>query len=260
MDDIIETTRPGPGTGPVAEVHDITRARMMRLSPVLEETWRYWNSKRSGRDVPAREALEPRAMTLILGHAMILDRIRPGAVRVRLGGRIPDSLMVMETRGLPVRAFFDLTQRGEMADLIERSFTDPASLELDLVSDGEDGRVTAQMLVLPLRDRLGSVTKALSVLVPERIVSDGPRRFRMTRHNLGPIDLPVQRPPVPTVGPARSEAHAPRTGLDAVLHRAQDGGRDGLRNGLRNGEDRTPTPRPAPGRAAPRAPYLRVVK
>lgn len=223
MDDITEHTRPDPGRDSGAQIHDITRERMMRLSPVLEETWRYWSSKRPGRDVPLRESLEPRAMTLILGHAMILDRVRPGTVRVRLGGRIPNTLMGMETRGLPVRAFFDLMQRGDMAELIERAFTEPATLEMDLVSDGGGGRLVAQMLILPLRDRQGSVTKALSVLVPERVVSDGPRRFRMIRHNLGPIDLPA-RGPTPPVRTARVEprpdARPAHPALESVLRGA----------------------------------------
>ena len=179
-----------------AEIHDLMAARMTKTSPVLEEALRYWTSKRTGGDLPARDDLDPRAMQLIIGHSMILDRVRPGTVRVRVGGRIPNALMGMETRGLPVRAFFDLLQRGEAADLIETAFTAPATVEVEMVSDGDDGPVSARLLILPLLDRDGAVSKALAVIVPDRLVTDGPRRFRMLRHSLGTIALPAV-PPTP---------------------------------------------------------------
>lgn len=179
--------------GPRAEVHDLTRARLTTKSPVLEEAWRYWSSLRPDGGVPARSDLDPRAMSLILGHAMILDRVRPGTVRVRVGGRVPNALMGMETRGLPVRAFFDLLQRGRAVALAERVFTEVATLELDLMSDGPGTPLAARMIVLPLRDRAGAVTKALAVLVPERVEDEGPRRFAILREHLGAIRLADRR-------------------------------------------------------------------
>ena len=223
MDDVAAT----------ADIHDITAARMTRTSPVLEETWRYWNAKRIAGDLPFREALDPRAMQLILGHAMILDRVRPGTVRVRVGGRVPNALMGMETRGLPIRAFFDLLQRGEAAALVETVFELPATLEVDLLSDGADGPVAARMLILPLLDRAGAVTKALAAIVPDRLTVDGPRRFRLVRHHLGPIALPVM--------PAASRP-AERD-VDAAIRAA-----------------RVPDEPPSAPPARAEAPYLRVVK
>jgi hypothetical protein len=182
-----------------AEVHDMMAARMMRTSPVMEEAWRYWNAKRVDGGLPARDDLDPRAMNLIIGHSMILDRVRPGTVRVRVGGRIANSLMGMETRGLPIRAFFDLLQRGEAAELIETCFTTPATMELELQSDGEEGLVRAKMLILPLLDREGAVSKVLALIVPDRLVADAPRRFGIVRHVSGPLAHAARRPPAPVV-------------------------------------------------------------
>ena len=192
MDDLTATA------GLAENVHDIMAARMTRTSPVLEEAWRYWSSKRRGGDLPMRVALDPRGMQLILGHSMILDRVRPGTVRVRLGGRVPAMLMGMETRGLPIRAFFDLLQRGEAADLIDAGFDGPATLELDLLSEGPDGALAARMLVLPLLDTAGAVTKALAVIVPDRLTDGAPRRFRIVRHHLGATAQRITAPVVPT--------------------------------------------------------------
>ncbi|KIT17793.1 PAS domain-containing protein [Jannaschia aquimarina] len=177
-----------------ADIHSLTRARMTRVSPVLDEAWRYWSMLRTGGDLPRRDALDPSAMSLILGHSMILDRVRPGTVRVRLGGRVANGLMGMEVRGLPIRAFFDLLQRARAADLVERVFEDAATLELDLISDQDGHPLPARMIVLPLRDRSGEITKALAVLVPERVIDEGPRRFTIVRHHLAPTGVRPTRP------------------------------------------------------------------
>ena len=43
---------------------------MTRTSPVLEEAWRYWSSKRVMGQPPRRADMDARAMTLILGHSI----------------------------------------------------------------------------------------------------------------------------------------------------------------------------------------------
>ncbi|UWQ16543.1 PAS domain-containing protein [Jannaschia sp. M317] len=167
-----------------ADILDMTGARMMRKSPLLEEAWRYWSSLRSGRNLPRRDALDPRAMSLTLGHSMILDRVRPGTVRVRLGGRVMNSLMGMEVRGLPVRAFFEVAQRDRAIDLVEQVFEAPATLELDMVSQTDSGLTHGRMLILPLQDRTGAVTKAISCLALDRFDPEPPHRFSILRERL----------------------------------------------------------------------------
>lgn len=186
------------------KVREIMGARMMRKSPVLEEAWRYWTSLRMGGRLPNRSDLDPSAMQLILGHALILDRVRPGTVRVRVGGRVANDLMGMETRGLPIRAFFDLMQRSKAQELVEGCFTTPATLELDLISEGADGPIAARMVVLPLRDAHGEPNKALAVIVPDRVAADGPRRFSILRHHLGNLG-PAAAEPAPVFDPAPSD-------------------------------------------------------
>ncbi|MEM7710639.1 MAG: PAS domain-containing protein [Pseudomonadota bacterium] len=182
--------KPGATRGN-GHVHDMMGERMTRTSPLLEETWRYWSSLREGTNLPRRDALEPRAMAFTLGHSMILDRIRPGTVRVRLGGRVMQTVMGMEVRGLPVRAFFDLAERTLAVHLIEEVFETRAALDLDLISDGEDGPLSGKLLVLPLLDHGGQPTKALTCLSLDGPVFDPPRRFRILDHRLTPIQAPA---------------------------------------------------------------------
>lgn len=189
-------------------IHGIEGLRTMRRSSVLEQAWRYWTSKRMGADLPRRAALDPKAMGPILGHSMVLDRVQPGTVRIRLGGHVLHDLMGMDVRGLPVRAFFDVADRARMRDAMEQVFETPATLELDLISDGDHGLVTGRMLILPLRDAAGNVTKALATLVSDRMPTDAPRRFQLTHATI----LPVAGVPArPTPEPRRrlSDYHLP---------------------------------------------------
>ncbi|WP_371153339.1 PAS domain-containing protein [Jannaschia sp. 2305UL9-9] len=206
---------------------------MMRKSPMLEEAWRYWSSLRSGRNLPRREALDPRAMSLTLGHSMILDRVRPGTVRIRLGGRVMNSLMGMEVRGLPIRAIFDVAQRARAIDLVEQVFEAPATLELDLISRTDSAITHARMLILPLQDASGAVSKALTCIALEAFDPEPPHRFTILRDRLNPLS--------PTTG-AWSQ--------DRLL--AQDAAQQPAMEMAEAG---------TPYTAAPRSrPYLRVVK
>lgn len=160
----------------------------MRKSPLLEEAWRYWSSLRTGRDLPRRDALNPRAMSLTLGHSMILDRTRPGTVRVRVGGRVMNGLMGMEVRGLPIRAIFDIAQRARAIDLVEHVFEGPATLELDLISQTASTTTHARMLILPLQDDAGEVSKALSCIALDTYDPEPPHRFTILRERINPLD------------------------------------------------------------------------
>jgi hypothetical protein len=207
------------GTGVV----DFTGPRMERTSPLLEETWRYWSSLRQGIALPRRDALHPRAMSLILGHSMILDHVREGTIRVRLGGRVLNALMGMEVRGLPFRAFFDLDSRARATALVDQVFQIPAALEMALhaPAQGDLPALSAKLLVLPLVDQAGRPTKALACIALEGAACGAPRRFALERHMTTPIqssgmphrrrrdDLPLPgRPRHPSVEPARAAGMA----------------------------------------------------
>lgn len=187
---------PRCGLGPIAgglhsgtaRSRDFSGLRVMRQSPLLDEALRYWTSLRQGAELPRRSALDPKEMRLIIGHSMILDQVRHGTVRVRLGGQSLERLIGMDVRGLPIRAFFDLADRARALDLFARVFEEPATLELDLISDAAPGGlVTGRMLVLPLLDAAGRPTKALAVLVTDRATVEPSRRFALTNSTLVPL-------------------------------------------------------------------------
>jgi hypothetical protein len=135
-------------------------------------------------------------VTSLLPDAMILDRVRPGTVRVRESGEAVNGLMGMDARGLPMRAFFELDARARAADILERVFDAPASLEMDLLCHGRNGEapLAARLLVLPLLDHAGRPTKALCCLATDRHAGNPPCRFAVQDHALAPLHIPRAAP------------------------------------------------------------------
>ncbi|MDO6668394.1 PAS domain-containing protein [Paracoccus sp. 1_MG-2023] len=160
-----------------------------RPDRVLAELRDYWEGIRNGRAVPARSDVDPRGISRALDHAFILERIAPGAGRLRLAGRHLIDLMGMEVRGMPICAFVNTSSRGRFSDVLESVFKAPQMARLTFHSQGDYARpeLTAQMLLLPLRSDLGDVTRALGCLIAEGEPGVAPRRFDLTGDEVMPI-------------------------------------------------------------------------
>lgn len=188
-----------------AEQIDLMSHRMQRDDPILSQVMRYWDSLRDGDILPARSDLDPRVIQNALGQAFILDRARPGTVRFRVAGHHLNALMGMEVRGMPIRAFFELMERRKLMEHVEACFTAPALLELDLVAEDDVGKpLHGRMLILPMRDHEGAVTKALGCLATEGLVGTPPRRFKLLREQLTPVNY------APVTARTPAPAHTPR--------------------------------------------------
>lgn len=163
--------------------------RLGKQNRIFGNVLNYWDSLRSGATLPARADLDPRVIQSALPNAFILDRARPGSIRMRVAGGHLNDLMGMEVRGMPIRAFFDLTERRRLMALVETVFTAPSLLELDLMSDDPaQEAIVGKMLILPMRDQAGQVSKALGCLVTAGTIGQAPRRFKIHRETLTPID------------------------------------------------------------------------
>lgn len=155
----------------------------------LREMRRYWNLLRGGRAVPARSDVDPRGFSRAIDNAFILERIAPGAARIRLAGRHLIDLMGMEVRGMPICAFLNPSSRGRLSDVLESVFKAPQIAELRLASPAGYARpaLTGQMLLMPLRSDLGDVTRALGCLVTEGETGVAPRRFDLVTDQVMPV-------------------------------------------------------------------------
>jgi len=149
---------------------------------------RHWSDLAADGGVPRRSDLCPKALGPALPHAFLVEQVRPGAVRFRLAGQRLADLMGMDVRGMPLRAFFEIPDRRPLMDRVGRVFAGPATLRLDLVSDAQGfATLSGQMLLLPMRDRTGAVTRALGVLTVQGAIGLTPRRFRIRQDQLAPL-------------------------------------------------------------------------
>ncbi len=178
-----------PQTYSISNVVPLRPAGALHCTAPCGAMNRYWSGLRRSGDVPWRHDLDPHAMSGLLPYAFLVDRVRPGTLRFRLGGRHIVDLMGMEVRGMPLRTLFEIPDRARLTALAEQVFTDPATLSLELTSDGQSSPVlAARMSLLPLRGRSGAVDRAIGVLKSDGCIGLTPRRFRILDAHLAPLD------------------------------------------------------------------------
>lgn len=149
----------------------------------------YWDELRGPRAIPDRAEVEPRGIRHALDYAFVLERLAPGAARLRLAGLHLVDLMGMEVRGMPICSFINPAWRGHFSDLLETVFRGPQIVQIHLRSASGYGRpeITGKMLILPLKSDLGDVTRALGCLVTTGEHGQVPRRFDVTDDKAWPV-------------------------------------------------------------------------
>ncbi|SHI40469.1 PAS domain-containing protein [Palleronia salina] len=140
---------------------------------------RYWLRVAAGRIMPHRDEIDPRALSGILDRVFLLERMAPGVARFRLAGERLNGLLDMDMRGLPLTSLFFPASRDGVNSSVRALFDDPARIDmtLDGPREGRRGRVAARLLILPLRDRDGAVTRAIGCLSAGGATIKAPQRF-----------------------------------------------------------------------------------
>ncbi|SLN15945.1 PAS domain-containing protein [Pseudooctadecabacter jejudonensis] len=163
---------------------DVTSAEDVLLTnpTALTELETYWRSLPRSRGVPARADLDPVAMGRQLEDSLILERVAPGVARIRVAGRNIGKLIGLEPRGLPLTTVMTPNSRATLSEYIERAFNTPSVVELPLKSPRAVGQPPLQgkLLLLPLRDEDGDVTRMLGILVMSGRRGMGGRRFEIS--------------------------------------------------------------------------------
>ena len=177
---------PDRSIGHLVHLSDFGEPQAKRL---LAELRSYWEELRHGRAIPARADVEPKGIRRGLDYAFVLERIAPGAARIRLAGRHLVDLLGMEVRGMPICAVVNPSSRGLFSDVLETVFKGPQIAQLTLRSEAGYGRTAmlGHMLILPLKSDLGDVTRALGCVIGLGEVGRAPRRFDLVSHELTPV-------------------------------------------------------------------------
>ena len=166
-------------------VIDFTTRREGAAPRPLREVEAYWELLRDGRLVPDRSEIDPRGFPGALPHSFLLERIAPGLARIRVTGRHLSDLMGIDMQGLPLTSLFLPEARPGLIEVVSALFEEPAVARLRLESAGGIGRrrMEARLVLLPLRDDQGEVTRAVGALVAEGPIGRTPRRFTiLERH------------------------------------------------------------------------------
>lgn len=170
--------------------------------PVVGRLRDYWNGLRGARPLPCRAEINPREIEDALEFAFILERTAMGEARFRLAGMHLNELMGMEVRGMPLSSVLDPAMRDQLSGLLEQVFDTPATVSLMLVAGPEADRpaMMGQMLLMPLRNDRGEITRALGCLATAGTPGRLPRRFSIAEAQVSRIEMP-ERESLPLRGP-----------------------------------------------------------
>lgn len=187
------------------EVVAFGRTRSTLRQPAINQVHAYWQALRSGHGLPRRSEIDPRGIAYALPHVCILERVAPAVARIRLAGMHLGELMGMEVRGMPFSALFAPASRDVLGRHLERLFSAPATVFAELSGEPGLGRpaLAGQMLLLPLCDSGGAVSRILGCLVVEGHIGRHPRRLMLGRADVQLLDMPGKRPaaqPAPLAG------------------------------------------------------------
>ena len=174
---------------------------------------RYWNATRKDLDLPRRADIDPRGIAGMLSRTFILEQIAPGLARFRVAGTQLAELLGMDVRGMPLSAMVLPDARDELAHNLQKVFEMPGILRATLVSPGAFRRpeLEAELLILPLRDERGDVTRAIGCLVSHGAVGKTPRRFSFRHMRVDPVSVVrTTQDPISSIKPS-AQARATRT-------------------------------------------------
>lgn len=151
----------------------------IRSSHPLAALESYWRDLRRARPLPARADVDPARLDSALPHAFILERVAPGIGRIRVAGQALSMLWGAEPRGMPLCTLFGVASRDRLQGFLEQVFALPALVELPLITARRfvRPRIAGRILVLPLADRQGDVSRAIGAIWMEGAVT-------------GPLEVP----------------------------------------------------------------------
>ncbi len=169
----------------------LAAARRDRKFPAIAVIEAYWHGLRNGRLMPTRGDVDPRGIGDKLSYALILERIAPGHARIRLAGQHVNDILSMEVRGMPLSALFTPDARAEVQETLETVFTTPAEATLNLRSEADTAQKTldAQLILLPLKDIHGNVTRVLGAFQVDGTPERGPLRFGIRDLDIRPLTV-----------------------------------------------------------------------
>lgn len=168
---------------------------------IIKDLFSYWDQLRGKRLAPNRSEIDPRKIKSTLEHTFILEVVKNGAPRFRLAGIEVCDLLGMELRGMPIDALFEPVDRKILSKIVDDVFQTPHIALLRLEGQLAGGRsVLGHMILMPLRDENGELTRILGAATLDHELMRPPVRFTIRSKNITrivskqnmPLDLAVE--------------------------------------------------------------------
>lgn len=174
------------------QIVPLWKSQATARSKITVDVLDYWSSLRVGESLPKQGQLDPRGLQSALPYVFMLERVAPGIARIRVAGAHMNDLMGMEVTAMPLTAFAAPGERAAFLPLIDQVFDDPAIVEMDLLAKRAGyAPKESEMLLLPVEDENGRVTRALGCLVARGPIVFSPYRFRIRSKRVMPLPKPV---------------------------------------------------------------------
>lgn len=155
----------------------------------------YWAGLPRAGLAPDRAALDASALAAALPNLFIAELVTPRVARLRLVGHKVEDLMDMDLRGMPLTALFAGPARALLTDAIEQV---GRGARVSLPLEGERGfglpALTGQLVMLPLCDSTGQITRVLGVLDHTGGIGRKPRRFSIPARSVTALPPLATRP------------------------------------------------------------------
>jgi hypothetical protein len=167
-----------------SETKNVTELNLYRTpmkNPILVELLEHWENLRGGRIAPSRSEIDPRQIENALQHAFIIEPVADGEARFRIAGMGLCDLMGMEVRAMPASSIILPENREQFSATLNGLFSAPEIIELTLETVAPGHRtLKADMLLLPMMNDLGAITRILGCLVANGAATSPPHRFAIT--------------------------------------------------------------------------------
>lgn len=152
---------------------------------IINDLFEYWETLRGDRLAPTRSEIDPRKIKNTLEHTFVLEAVKQGSPRFRLAGIEVCDLLGMELRGMPSHALFEKVDRQMFTDIAADVLATPQIAELRLQGQLAGGRhVMGRMILMPLQDEKGLLTRILGAVTLDRELIRPPVRFTVARKNI----------------------------------------------------------------------------
>ena len=171
-----------PPVDNVVELQNTTCAQSSTTFQACADLYDYWQHLRGTRQMPARSEFDPRDITSALSATFVAEKVAPRVARIRVSGSVLNDTLGMDVRGMPITALFDPMARDTVAEAINDLFGGPSMVVLDLTSRRGFQRKAshARMLLLPMSDAAGNITRVVGCLDIEGELPKTPCRFKVS--------------------------------------------------------------------------------